>query len=101
MFIDRREGCDHMRGEMPDPGEKRHTKEVSREIEKLCKGTDKRLAQLKKKYASDVLVIRRLNEFEGIIEASADLLLNRHEFTRHSRAAGNTAFHIRPAISHC
>ncbi len=27
--------------------------------------------------------------------------LNRHDFTRHSRAAGNTAFHIRPATSHC
>ena len=27
--------------------------------------------------------------------------LNRHEFSRHSQAAGNTAFHIRPATSHC
>jgi Ca2+-transporting ATPase len=28
-------------------------------------------------------------------------IMNRHEFPRHSRAAGNTAFHIRPATSHC
>jgi hypothetical protein len=27
--------------------------------------------------------------------------LNRHEFSRHSRAVGNTAFHIQPATSHC
>ena len=27
--------------------------------------------------------------------------VNRHEFSRHSQAAGNTAFHIRPATSHC
>ena len=29
------------------------------------------------------------------------LPVNRHEFSRHSQAAGNTAFHIRPATSHC
>ena len=27
--------------------------------------------------------------------------VNRHGFSRHSRAAGNTAFHIRLATSHC
>jgi hypothetical protein len=70
-FIDRREGCDHMRGDIPDPSEKQRMKEVNREIEKLCKGTDKQLVQLKKKYASDALVIQRLNEIEDIIEASA------------------------------
>jgi hypothetical protein len=68
-FIDRREGCDHMRGEIPDPGEKQRMKEVNREIEKLCKGTDKQLAQLKKKYASNAMVMQRLNEFEEGIEA--------------------------------
>jgi hypothetical protein len=68
-FIDRREGCDHMRGEIPDLSEKQRMKDVNREIEKLCKGTDKRLAQLKKKYASDVSVMRRLNEFEEGIDA--------------------------------
>jgi hypothetical protein len=67
-FIDRREGCDHMRGEIPDPADKQRMKEVNREIEKLCKGTDKQLSQLKKKYASKVSVMRRLNEFEDGIE---------------------------------
>ena len=63
-FIDRREGCDHMRGEVPEHGEKQRMREVNREIEKLCKGTDKKLAQLKKKYAMNLSVMRRLDEFE-------------------------------------
>jgi hypothetical protein len=67
-FVDRREGCDHMRGELPDPSEKRRMKEVNREIEKLCRGTDRQLAQLKKKYAPNVAVMQRLNEFEPSIE---------------------------------
>ena len=68
-FIDRREGCDHMRGEIPDPSEKQRMKEVNREIEQLCKGTDKQLFRLKKKYASNFTVMQRLNEFEADIEA--------------------------------
>jgi hypothetical protein len=70
-FVDRREGCDHMRGEIPDPGEKQRMKEVNREIKKLCKGTDKQLAQLKKKYVSNAAVIQRLNEFEDGVEAES------------------------------
>ncbi|WP_156116756.1 hypothetical protein [Massilia sp. 9096] len=70
-FVDRREGCDHMRGELPDSSEKRRMKEVNREIEKLCKGTDKQLAQLKKKYASNATVMQRLNAFEDGIEAQS------------------------------
>lgn len=68
-FVDRREGCDHMRGEIPDPSEKQRMKEVNREIEKLCKGTDRQLVQLKTKYASNRLVMQRLNEYEEGIEA--------------------------------
>lgn len=37
-FINQREGCDHMRGEIPDQSEKQRIKEMNREIEKLCKG---------------------------------------------------------------
>jgi hypothetical protein len=67
-FIDRREGCDHMRGELPDPSEKQRMREVNREIQKLCKGTDKQLIRLKKKYAASPSVTQRLNEFEPGIE---------------------------------
>jgi hypothetical protein len=67
-FITQREGCDHFRGELPDPGEKRRMKEVNSEIRRLCKGTDKALASLKKKYASDAAVMKSLDEFEPQIE---------------------------------
>jgi hypothetical protein len=67
-FIDKREGCDHMRGEIPEPGEKQRMREVNREIRKLCKGTDKDLAQLTRKYSANGSVMQRLNEFEPDIE---------------------------------
>lgn len=70
-FVDRREGCDHMRGELPYPSEKQRMKEVNREIERLCKGTDDQLAQLKRKYASNGPVMQRLKEFEVVIEAGS------------------------------
>jgi hypothetical protein len=58
-----------MRGEIPDPGDKQRMREVNREIQKLCKGTDKDLAQLKRKYAKNPAVMQRLDEFEPAIEA--------------------------------
>jgi hypothetical protein len=68
-FVERREGCDHMRGETPEPAEKKRMREVNREIAKLCKGTDNALTRLKKKYARDQMVMQRLSEFEDSIEA--------------------------------
>lgn len=68
-FVDRLEGCDHIRGEIPDLNEKRRMREVNREIQKLCKGTDKELARLKKRYAKNPSVIERLAEFESGIAA--------------------------------
>jgi hypothetical protein len=70
-FIAQREGCDHFRGELPEPGEKSRMKEVNSEIRRLCKGTDKALASLKKKYANDATVMKSLDEFEPQIEASS------------------------------
>lgn len=69
-FITGREGCDHMRAEIPDPSDTQRMKEVTREIEKLCIGTDRRLAALKQKYASNRAVLRRLARFETSIESS-------------------------------
>jgi len=62
-FIDRREGCDHMRGEVPEPGDTERMREVEREIMKLCKGTDEELARLRKKYIWKPSVMRRLDEY--------------------------------------
>jgi hypothetical protein len=69
QFISKRETCDHFRGEIPPPAEKARMKEVKREIQKWCRGTDMRLAQLKRKYAANAPVIGRLEEFEPQIEA--------------------------------
>jgi hypothetical protein len=68
-YVDKREGCDHMRGEIPDPAEKKRMKELNREIRKLCKGTDKALKKLKKKYAANAAITQVLNEYEPDIEA--------------------------------
>ena len=67
-FIEQREGCDHFRGETPEPPDKQRMKEVNREIRKLCAGTDKKLEQLKRKYAKNQAVVKRLSEFEDNIE---------------------------------
>jgi len=63
-FVDRREGCDHMRGESD------RLNELNREIRKLCGGTDKELAQLKRKYAANSTIMQILNQFEASIEAA-------------------------------
>ncbi|WP_306391602.1 hypothetical protein [Telluria beijingensis] len=70
-YVQQREGCDHFRGEVPDPPDARRMKEIEREIRKLCTGTDNKLSKLKRKYAEDQAVMKRLNEFEDNIESSA------------------------------
>ena len=66
--MEQREGCDHFRGEVPDPPDEQRMKEIEREIRKLCTGTDKKLQQLKRKYAKNQAVLKRLNEFDEKIE---------------------------------
>lgn len=67
-YVEQREGCDHFRGEFPDPPDAKRMKEIEREVRKLCTGTDKKLQQLKRKYAKNPSVMKRLNEFEENIE---------------------------------
>jgi hypothetical protein len=67
-FIEKREGCDHMRGEQPDPVDKHRAQQLQRETQKLCKGTDQKLAQLKRKYAKNSSVMQHLDAFEPAIE---------------------------------
>lgn len=67
-FIERRDGCDHFRGEEPYDEERR--KFLLDNITALCTGTDNKLAQLKKKYAGRPEVIRKLNDYERRIETS-------------------------------
>jgi hypothetical protein len=70
-YVEQREGCDHFRGEFPDPPDKQRMREVEREIRKLCTGTDKKLDRLKRKYSTNQTVLKRLNEFEEKIESTA------------------------------
>jgi len=68
-YVNQREGCDHFRGEFPDPPDEKRMREIEREIRKLCTGTDKKLEKLKRKYARNEAVLKRLNEFDEKIEA--------------------------------
>jgi hypothetical protein len=65
-FIDRRDGCDHFRGEEPYDEERR--KFLNKKMKNLCAGTDKQLARLKRKYRQNVKIIKKLNEYEEVIE---------------------------------
>jgi hypothetical protein len=69
-FVDRREGCDHMRGAISDPHERQRMNEVGRELRKLCDGTDRELVQLKRKYTANSTIMQILNQFEMSIEAA-------------------------------
>lgn len=69
-FIAKRESCDHFRGEIPSPGDKQRMKELGQAVRKWCKGTDRSLAQLKKKYAADPGITDQLSEFEPNIETA-------------------------------
>jgi hypothetical protein len=55
-FMIRRENCDHMRRAALDDRDK---------LLKLCVGTDKELAQLKRKYAANSTIMQVLNQFEA------------------------------------
>lgn len=66
-YVEQREGCDHFRGEVPDPADAQRMREIEREISKLRTGADRKLSKLKRKYAKDQ-AITRLNEFEENIE---------------------------------
>jgi hypothetical protein len=69
-FVDRREACDHMRGDIPDPSEKRPMNGVAREINMLCAGTDRELVQLKRKYATNSTIMQILTQFETGVDAA-------------------------------
>ena len=65
-FLERRESCDHWRGE------RGYDKERQADIDwamcQACPGTDAQLARLKKKYAANKAVMQKLSEIEPNIE---------------------------------
>lgn len=67
-FMVARDGCDHFRGEEPYDAERRVYIEES--IAELCRGTDAKLAMLRRRYASDPSVISALHGYDDRIETS-------------------------------
>jgi hypothetical protein len=67
-YVERRDGCDHFRGEEPYDQERRIF--LEKNMIELCAGTDKQLARLKKKYTKNREVMEKLNMFEKQIESA-------------------------------
>ena len=65
-FIERRDGCDHFRGEDPYDEERRNF--LNRKLTELCPGTDKSLARLKDKYRKNTTIMAVLDKYEPQIE---------------------------------
>lgn len=65
-FREKRDMCDHFRGE--DPSNAKRAAELAAEMEKTCRGTDQALAELRNKYASNSMVITALKEYEDKVE---------------------------------
>ncbi|MBB3593637.1 hypothetical protein FHX08_004040 [Rhizobium sp. BK529] len=65
-FMERRDGCDHFRGEDSPYAERRA--QIDEELKRLCTGTDAELARLKRFYTGNETVQRLLAEYEVNIE---------------------------------
>jgi hypothetical protein len=73
-FMEKRNLCDHFRGEDPYDEERRAFLEEN--ITKFCTGTDVELAELKKKYLNNNSIMCVLNQYEEKIEASSFMINN-------------------------
>lgn len=67
-FIERRDLCDHFRGEIPDPGQVEAMREALQQIDRYCTGTDAALTSLKTRYGNDSSVMEKLNQYEVTVE---------------------------------
>jgi hypothetical protein len=67
-FVAKREICDHLRGEFPDPPDAQRTQEIIEGTRKYCKGTDVELRTLKARYGKDAATMTLLSSFEESIE---------------------------------
>ena len=69
-YLERREMCDHMRGEFPDPPDPERMREINEQVDVFCPGSDAQLAQLKQRYRDDPAVMKRLDALEPRIEST-------------------------------
>ena len=67
-FVERRDTCDHLRGEERDPADRDGARELALQIQKYCSGTDVELARLRGRFYRDGPVIERLSRYETRIE---------------------------------
>lgn len=67
-FVEKRDLCDHFRGEEPYDEERREF--LIKNITKLCTGTDNELARLKEKYKDNSAITEKLSSYEEDIEPS-------------------------------
>ena len=65
-FMVDRDGCDHFRGEEAYDAERRAY--IAENIAELCRGTDARLALLRRRYAGDASVTAALRSYDAHIE---------------------------------
>lgn len=66
LFIERREACDHFRGE--DPYDAARRAFLKRKLSETCKGTDAELSRLRRKYRDSPHVVARLFAFDDHVE---------------------------------
>lgn len=72
VFVERRQACDHFRGEpVPEPqddprGERR--RQIETALRESCTGSDAQLAALRRKYRDDAIVVTALAGFDDDIE---------------------------------
>lgn len=66
-FIERRDLCDHFRGEIPGDRSERAT-EVNRQLQRYCPGTDRELRDLRSRYRDQPEVVQKLSKYEDCIE---------------------------------
>jgi len=65
-FKERRDLCDHCRGE--EPYDKERRKFLEENLKKYCTGTDRELPSLKTKYKNNEAVLKALADYEVKIE---------------------------------
>jgi hypothetical protein len=66
-FVQRRDLCDHFRGEEPYDAERRAF--LEKRMREFCTGTDAKLATLKRKYKGRSDAMAKLGEYEATIES--------------------------------
>ena len=69
-YLERREMCDHMRGEFPDPPDPERMRDILEQVDHFCPGSDAQLAALKLRYRDDAVVMKQLEALEPQIEST-------------------------------